>query len=97
MNELLQANIFFVIASVATVIFFIIISFILFQIYKIVVTLRKIVTRIEVGSESLVDDVAFVRSWMKGGLTNLFNIINVWGGRKTSKKRRESSIMADEE
>jgi hypothetical protein len=67
MNEILHANIFFVIASVGTVIFIIIVSLILWQIFKMVQTLRLIIERIERASDIISHDVMEFRSSVKTG------------------------------
>ena len=67
MNEVLHANIFFFIASVATVVFCILGCFILYHVYKIVKSLRAIVERIEAGSEVIARDVAHVRELVASG------------------------------
>ena len=61
MNEVLHANIFFLIASIATVVFCILISIILYHVLKIIKSLRSIIERIEAGSERIAEDVANVR------------------------------------
>ncbi|MCA9358291.1 hypothetical protein KC902_03455 [Candidatus Kaiserbacteria bacterium] len=67
MNEVLHANIFFLIASIATVVFCIFICFILFHVLKIVASLRRIIERIEAGSEAIAQDMAHVRELVAGG------------------------------
>jgi len=67
MNEILHANVFFIIASVATVIFSIIVALVLFQVFKIVQSLRRIIERIEAASEQVADDVAHARSLLYNG------------------------------
>ena len=67
MDEVLHANIFFVIASIATVIFCILTCIILYHIIKIVKTVRSILERIEAGSEKIAQDVAHVRSLVSNG------------------------------
>lgn len=62
MTEILQANIFFVIASIGVVIFIIITSLILFHVYKIVRSVRRIVERVEAGSVALAEDIDDLRS-----------------------------------
>lgn len=61
MNEILHANIFFIIASVGVVVFIIITSLILFQVYKVVRLIRRIVERVERGSEVLSEDIEELR------------------------------------
>lgn len=67
MNEILHANVFFFIASVATVVFCILLSVILVQIIKITKHLRAIVARVDEGSEVLAGDIARVRAFLAGG------------------------------
>jgi len=67
MNEILHANIFFVIASVATVVFIVLTSIILFNIIKITRLIRSILTRVDEGSAMLARDIADLRSFMTGG------------------------------
>jgi len=67
MNEVLHANIFFLIASIATVIFSILACVILYQVIKIVKVIRSILERIEAGSEKIAQDIAHVRSLVSNG------------------------------
>ena len=62
MSEILHANIFFIIASIGVVLFIIITSLILFHVYKIVRTLRRIIDRVEVGSMALAEDIDDLRN-----------------------------------
>jgi hypothetical protein len=90
MSEILQANIFFLIASIATVVFCIVVTMILFQIYKIMKTLRSILERIDSASETMSEDVAHVRKLVAtGGLVSTIMGL-VFGAKK--KKRSKSSI-----
>lgn len=67
MDEVLHANIFFLIASIATVIFCILSCIILYHIIKIAKAIRSILERIEAGSEKIAQDVAHVRSLVSNG------------------------------
>ena len=67
MDEVMQANIFFIIASVATVIFSLVIALVLFQIYKIVKIMRSIIERIDRVSETATEDAAQLRQFIAGG------------------------------
>jgi hypothetical protein len=67
MNEVLHANIFFLIASIATVIFSILACMILYQVIKITKVIRSILERIEAGSEKIAQDFAYVRSLVSNG------------------------------
>jgi len=90
MNEVLHANIFFVIASVATVIFCILISLALWQLFKILRSVRAITERIEQASELVAEDVKEVRDFIKtGGMFSRF-VSFVMGTKfgSTRKRRR---------
>lgn len=89
MNEIMQANIFFIIASVGVVLFTIITSFILYQVYKIVRTVRRIVDRIEAGSEVLVDEIEDLRARFNPSnmLAFIMNIIPGMSGGGTRRQR----------
>jgi uncharacterized protein (UPF0335 family) len=67
MNEILHANIFFIIASIATTVFCILTCIILYHVIKIVRSIRSIIERIEAGSEAIARDVAQVRELVAGG------------------------------
>ena len=90
MNEILHANIFFVIASIATVIFCILICIILYQIIKIMSSIRSIIERIEAGSEMLANDVAHVRELVSSGgiFTKMFQFM--MGGRGNKKRNKKN-------
>jgi len=62
MTEVLHANIFFVITSIAVVIFTVLICVLLFYVIKIVKAVRRIVDRVEAGSEVLAEDLDHLRS-----------------------------------
>jgi hypothetical protein len=89
MNEVLHANIFFIIASLSTVIFCILISFILYHLLKIIRSLRTIIERIEAGSEMIAKDMANVRQLVtSGGLLSraLQFIMGMKGGRRRNRE-----------
>lgn len=96
MNEVLHANIFFFIASIATLVFCIFVCLILYHVYKITRSIRRVMERIEEGSEVIAEDVALVRSFMRGGVGRLFSF---FGGpaRSSSKKRKSAEVDEDDE
>jgi uncharacterized protein YacL len=91
MNEILHANIFFIIASIATVIFCILTCIILYHVIKIVRSLRSIIERIESASEVVAEDVAHVRALIASN-TLFSRLLNFMGAsnfkRKTTKKKK---------
>lgn len=87
MSEVLQANIFFLVASVATVIFCIVVTMILFQIYKVIKAVRSIVERIDSASETMSEDVAHVRNLVAtGGLVS--TVVGLVFGTKKKKRAK---------
>ena len=67
MTDVMQADIFFFIASVSTVIFLLLIALILFQIYKIVKLIRSVLERLESASEIVAEDAAHIRQLISSG------------------------------
>jgi hypothetical protein len=89
MNEILHANVFFVIASVATVIFSVIVSLVLYHVLKMVKSLRSIIERIEAASEQVADDVAHARSLLyNGGM--IARVMSYMAGTKKKTRRSKS-------
>jgi hypothetical protein len=62
MNEILQANVFFVIASIGTVVFIVLLSVALYHVIKVIRSIRRIVERIEAGSETVAEDLRELRA-----------------------------------
>lgn len=90
MNEILHANIFFIIASVATVVFCVIVSLILFQVFKLVKSARRIVERIESASEQVADDIAHAREvFYNGGM--IARVMGFMAGARRKTRRRGES------
>jgi hypothetical protein len=89
MSEVLQANIFFLIASIATVVFCIVVTMILFQIFKIMKTVRSILERIDSASETMSEDVAHVRKLVAtGGLVSTVMGL-VFGAKKKKRSKND--------
>jgi hypothetical protein len=67
MNEVLHANLFFLITSVMTVLFFITVCFVMYQVFKILKLIRSILERIDSASEVMAEDMADFRAALKEG------------------------------
>lgn len=94
MSEVLHANIFFFIASIATVAFCIVVTMILFQVYKITKSVRSILERVESASEVVAEDVAHVRQLVAtSGLIS--TIVGLVFGAKRKKNRSKKSSEED--
>lgn len=92
MTEVLQANIFFLIASIATVVFCIIVAMILFQVYKVVKLIRSILERIESASDTVAEEVAHVRELVASGglVTSLFSL--AMGVKKRARRKKATEV-----
>ena len=91
MNEVLHANIFFFISSIATVLFTILLCFALYHIIKILRSIRRIVERVEHGSEVLAEDIEHVRSFvLEGSLISQILRFFVGGAARRKNSRRRS-------
>lgn len=89
MSEVLHANIFFIIASIGTVVFIILMSVALYQVVKILRSVRSIVERVEVGSETIADDVSQLRSYVVSG--SLFSqLIGLFMGKATRARSKKA-------
>ncbi len=64
MSEILQANIFFFITSIAVIVFTFLLSVALFHFIKILRSVRRIMERIESESEAIANDVERLRVWV---------------------------------
>jgi len=90
MSEVLQANIFFIIASMATVVFCVFVCMILYQIYKIIRTIRSIIERIDNASAVVGQDVSELRAFVAHGGSWFSKILQLMVGEvgEPSPRRR---------
>lgn len=96
MTEILQANIFFAITSVAVVIFTLLLCYAVYQIIKILKSIRRIVERIDEGSEMIADDMDNLRTYvMEGSLVS--QLIGFFMGRPKAASRRARKSRSDSE
>ncbi len=98
MSEILQANIFFLIASIATVVFSLFVCFILYQIIKIIRLVKSILERIEEGSEVLAGDLTQIRMFFSEGSV-LTKVLTFFAGRKVAKmaRRKVKEVVGEDE
>ena len=101
MDEVLHANIFFFITSVAVTMFTLLVCVALYYVIKILASIRRIVDRIDEGSEMIAEDVEQLRSYVLEG-SLLSQLISFFVGRKAAPRRRSrkgarSRAAADED
>ena len=102
MTEILHANIFFIITSVVTVAFGILGCIVLYQVIKILKSIRAIVARIEQGSDMIAEDIQAARDFVAAGglISHLISFATRThgGGRKTrSSKSKKEIVISDSE
>jgi len=89
MSEILQANIFFFITGVAVIIFTLLLCVALFHIIKVLKSLRRIMDRIDEGTEIIAEDMQNVRAYFtEGGFFS--RLLGSLMGRGESSKRRSA-------
>ena len=98
MNEVLHANIFFFIASAATIVFCIFICLILYHVLKIVHSIRRVVERVEASSQKFADDMLELRETVAKRSGFVMQIINTIIGSAMNPpgKRRRKAATDDE-
>jgi len=90
MSEILQTNIFFIITSIAVLVFTLFVCVILYHVIKILKSIRKIVSRVEEGSELIGEDMSQLRSYvLEGSLVS--QIMSFFVGRPQRKATRRKS------
>ncbi len=98
MNEILHANIFFFIASIATIAFSVLVCVILYQVMRIMTSIRALLERIEAGSDMIAEDVTAVRNFVvKGGLvSHLLGLIATGHAKTRTRSRAKANRNPDE-
>ncbi len=102
MTEILQANIFFFIASFATIVFSIMACIAMYLIIKILISIRAILARIEAGSDLIADDIQAARAFVTGGglISHLIGFVARAGGsrmRASKKRKNKELVITDKE
>ncbi len=107
MSEVLQANIFFLITGSAVIVFSALLCVALFHGIKVLKSLRRIMDRIEEGTEVIAEDMQNVRAYFtEDGFLRRFIASIIGGGgkqheresrtKKQEKKKTELKISDDE-
>ena len=91
MSEVLHANIFFVITSVAVVLFTLLVCVLLYHLIKIVKSIRRIIERVEVGSEVLSEDIENIRESLNPARLIQFVMSFMPGAAPKKRTRRKKS------
>jgi hypothetical protein len=97
MTEILQANLFFFITSIAVITFTLLLCFALYQVIKILKSIRRIVDRIEEGSEMIAEDVENFRLFVTEGSLVSQLIGFFMGNRKAAARPRKARRASGKE
>jgi hypothetical protein len=94
MNDVLHANIFFLIASIATVAFAILTCVVMYYVIKILKSIQAIIKRIEDGSDMIAEDMSAMRQFVTSGglVAHLIGLVST----KHRAKKRSSTKVHDE-
>ncbi len=92
MTEILHANIFFFIASAATIIFTIMVCVVMYLVIKILISVRAIVAKIEAGSDMIAEDIQAARDFVVAGglISHLIAFVTRASGGPKSRSRKNS-------
>lgn len=93
MNEILHANIFFMIASAATVCFSILVCIALYHLIKIMKSIRVIIDRVEEGTAVLAEDIDALRETFFHGnvFARLFRFFAGGGSQEPVRRRSRAT------
>lgn len=95
MSEILQANIFFFIASAATIVFLILVAVAMYYLIRILIAVRAIVERIEAGSDVIAEDVLAMRDFVKNGGLLAYLINRVTPKKRSARSRSRNEAEAE--
>lgn len=95
MSEVLQANIFFIITSIAVLVFTLFVCVILYNVIRILKSIRKIVDRVQEGSDVIAEDVSQLRAYVvEGSLVS--QIMSFFMGKSPKATRRKSKDITND-
>ena len=89
MAEVLHANIFFFITGIGVIILTVLVSIVLYQCIKILSSVRRIVERVEAGTETLIEDIEDFRTYVmeESFIARFFQ--SILGKKRTRKTERD--------
>jgi len=90
MTDILQANIFFFIASLGTVIFIVLLSVVLFQVIVILKKVQIVIDRVERESQNLSNDIAAARAFVAEKSLMMSPLLALLGLRKATSAAKKS-------
>ncbi|NCN52194.1 hypothetical protein GW943_00045 [Candidatus Parcubacteria bacterium] len=100
MNEVLQTNVFFVITSIAVVVFTVLLCVALYQVIKILMSARRVMDRIESGTEAIAAEAGKIHAHITNGgfLKNIIkSIFGMRGGASKARRSRKGHVAETED
>ena len=102
MSEILHANIFFFISSIATIVFAIMGCIVLYHVIRILKSLRNLLENVAGASEMIAEDITTVRNFVfKGGMiSHLMRLVVGSSAHKTNTRARKTTkdiVITDKE
>jgi hypothetical protein len=94
MSEVLQANVFFFITGIAVIVFTALLCVALYHLIKILKSVRRVMDRIEAGSEMIADDFAHIRAYFAEESILSRIIRKIFGGDSPRSGREKRSGAA---
>lgn len=91
MAEVLQANIFFLITTIAVVVFTIFICVAMYFVIKILSSVRSIIERIDESSEVIVEDIQQLRTYIVEG-SLISQVIGLFIKSKRPRKKQTEDV-----
>ncbi len=91
MAEVLQANVFFLITAIAVTVFTVFLCVAMYLVIRILRSVRNITERIELGSETIVEDVKQLRNYVAGG-SLISQIMGLFVRTRRSRKRGQDEV-----
>jgi adenylosuccinate lyase len=97
MAEVLHANIFFFITGIGVIVLTVLVSIALYHFIKILTSVRRIVERVEAGTETLIEDIEDLRTYVmeESFLARFFHA--VVGKKRAHTRTHESEDTGEEE
>jgi hypothetical protein len=96
MSEILQANIFFIITSIAVLVFTLFVCVILYHVIKILQSIRKIVSKVEEGSDVIAEDISQLRTYVvEGSLISQIMSFFVGKPERRAPRRKSKDVIND--
>lgn len=95
MSEVLQTNLFFIITSMAVVVFTIFLCIALWYVIRILRNVRDMTDRLRRGSEMLADDADALRSFVRVGIIGTVRDFFVSASKKRTKSRKSHDEDSD--